>query len=202
MSAEATSLSSPAKEHENALIPSGVLGMLVFIACEIMYFAALFSAYLVVSAGASEWPPADQPRLPIATSTFNTLILLLSGFLVFRSNKQFRASGVIADAKKCLGWAIACGAFFVAFQGLEWVRLIDYGLTMQSSSYGSFFYLIVGSHALHAFIAIVLLGYQYLKLNQGKLRDSEFWTMQVFWYFVVGVWPFLFVLVYLNGGHS
>ena len=202
MSADVTSLPDSVKEHENALIPSGVLGMLIFVACEIMYFAALFSAYMVVSAGASEWPPADQPRLPVATTALNTLILLLSGFLLFRANQKFRVSGVLADAKKCLGWAIACGAFFVAFQGVEWIRLIGYGLTMQSSSYGSFFYLIVGSHALHAFIAIFLLGLQYLKLKKDQLRDTEFWTMQVFWYFVVGVWPFLFVLVYLNGGKS
>lgn len=189
---------APTSPRENPLIPNGVLAMLIFIACEVMFFAALFSAYLVVSAGATEWPPADQPRLPVATTAVNTLILALSGVLLFKSNNRFRRSGNIADAGQLLGWAIVCGAVFVAIQGFEWVRLLNYGLTMLSSPYGSFFYLIVGAHASHAVIAICLLFAQFRKLRQGRLHATDFWTMQAFWYFVVLVWPFLFGIVYFN----
>ena len=194
----AAAATAPNAPRENSLIPNGVLGMLIFIACEVMFFAALFSAYLVVSAGATEWPPADQPRLPVATTSINTLILLLSGVLLFKSNNRFRQSGNLADAKPLLGWAIACGAVFVAIQGFEWARLLNYGLTMRSSPYGSFFYLIVGSHGAHAVIAICLLFAQFRKLRRGRLLATEFWTMQAFWYFVVLVWPFLFGIVYFN----
>lgn len=198
MSAAAATTPTPGESRGNALIPNGVLGMLIFIACEVMFFAALFSAYLVVSAGATEWPPADQPRLPVATTAANTLVLLFSGVLLFNSNRRFRQTGNLSDAKPLLGWAIACGVFFVGVQGVEWIRLLDYGLTMRSSPYGSFFYLIVGSHATHAVIAICLLFAQFLKLRQRRLRATEFWTMQAFWYFVVLVWPFLFGIVYFN----
>ena len=172
--------------------------MLLFVACEVMFFAALFSAYMVVSAGVAEWPPADQPRLPVATTAANTFILLLSGLFMFLSNQRFRKSGNLGDARTFLGYSIGCAVFFVAFQGFEWARLLSYGLTMQSSSYGSFFYLIVGTHAFHAVIAIGLLIYQFFKLRKNQLSAVEYWTMQVFWYFVVAVWPFLFFLVYLN----
>ena len=40
--------------------------------------------------------------------------------------------------------SLALGAFFVIFQGYEWVRLIGQGFTLTSSSLGSFFYLIAG----------------------------------------------------------
>ena len=68
MNAAAATLETTPNVRRNSVIPNGVLGMLIFIACEVMFFAALFSAYLVVSAGATEWPPADQPRLPVATT--------------------------------------------------------------------------------------------------------------------------------------
>ena len=87
---------------------------------------------------------------------------------------------------------------FAAVQRMEWTRLIHYGLTLQSSSYGSFFYLIIGAHALHAVAALVLMMHVYHTFANGTLRVSRFWAAQVFWYFVVGLWPFLYVLVYLS----
>ena len=46
------------------------------------------------------------------------------------------------------------GAFFVLFQGVEWVALLREGLTLTSSTHGAFFYLIIGTHALHAVVAL------------------------------------------------
>ncbi len=51
----------------NAVMPSGELGMLLFILMEIMFFGGLISAFLVLSADSGAgWPPAGQPRLPVA----------------------------------------------------------------------------------------------------------------------------------------
>ena len=35
------------------------------------------------------------------------------------------------------------------------------------------------------------------KLARGDLSRFTFWPAQIFWYFVVGVWPLLYWLVYL-----
>ena len=88
------------------------------------------------------------------------------------------------------------GGLFVLFQGYEWVQLLGEGLTMQSSQYGSFFYMIVGFHALHAIAAISILAFLYVKGIQGTLTAEVLWSGQIFWYFVVGIWPFLYLLVY------
>ena len=56
-------------------VSSGVIGMLIFMVTEAMFFAALISAYLVIRSGIEEWPPWGQPRLPIETTAFNTLVL-------------------------------------------------------------------------------------------------------------------------------
>ena len=95
------------------------------------------------------------------------------------------------------GLSLALGAFFVLFQGTEWLGLIREGLTLRSSTYGAFFYLIVGAHALHAVAAISCLAWAWARLRQGILSDSEFKTVQVFWYFVVLVWPIIYFQVYL-----
>jgi len=163
-----------------------------------MTFSAFISAYLVVSSSAPEWPPADQPRLPVEATAFNTLILLLSGLFTFRANKAFFLPDQETKACKLFLIAILLGSFFVLFQGYEWIGLIQYGFTMTSGPYGSFFYLIVGGHALHAVVAIAILAIAYRKMKQATLTPSEFWTGQAFWYFVVGLWPVLYWLVYLN----
>ena len=63
------------------IVPNGVLGMLLFVAVEVMLFAGLISGFVVVKASALVWPPIGQPRLPVEETLVNTAALLLSGFL-------------------------------------------------------------------------------------------------------------------------
>ena len=143
------------------------------------------------------WPPPDQPRLPIGLTLVNTLFLLTSGVVVYFSNKALTARND-NQAKKQLGIAIALALVFVGIQGFEWVRMLGHGLTMTSSTYGSFFYMIIGCHALHVFAALTFLVRIYLKFEIDAFKRSGYWGVQVFWYFVVGVWPVLYYLVYFS----
>lgn len=178
-------------------VPSAVLGMLLFVVCEVMFFGGLISAYLVGSAGKS-WPPADQPRLPVMTTAFNTIVLLFSGWFMYRASLPPRNLKDMSAISNPLTITIGLGIFFVVLQGYEWVRLIQFGLTIQSSTYGSFFYLIVGIHALHVLAALAVLMYVRVRLKQGRLTNGAFVASQIFWYFVVALWPVLYVLVYLS----
>ena len=189
---------SPARPRRQPVVSSAVMGTLVFVASETMFFAAFISAWMVVSAGATAWPPPDQPRLPVESTAFNTAALLASGVVLFLANRARARGDAPARVSRLMLAALALGAFFVVFQGYEWFRLLRYGLTMTSSTFGGFFYLIVGTHALHAVAAIVTLGIMCRRLRAGTLRDPAFHASQVFWYFVVGVWPVLYWLVYLS----
>jgi len=177
------------------LIPSSVLGTLLFVVVEIMLFAGFISAFSIVKASAIVWPPPDQPRLPLEATALNTAALLASGVLLILARRTFRKNPV--GARKPLLASMALGAFFVIFQGVEWVKLIQAGLTLTSSNLGSFFYTIIGVHALHAVAALILLAYAWWQLQQGRLRSSLLAAAEVFWYFVVGVWPVLYMVVYL-----
>jgi len=177
------------------LIPSGVLGMLLFIFTEAMLFAGMISAHAILKGGAREWPPGNQPRLPAAETLLNTAALLASGVVLVAAHFAFRRRPKSALAP--LAITLGLGAFFVVAQGREWAALLAQGLTLSSSPYGAFFYLIIGTHALHAVGAILALGWALLRLRRGALTPVQLWTCEAFWYFVVLIWPVLYLRVYL-----
>jgi heme/copper-type cytochrome/quinol oxidase subunit 3 len=177
-------------------LPNSVLAMIIFIATEIMFFAALMSAHTIARATVlgGVWPPG-QPRLPVERTAVNTAILLLSGILLWIGNR--RMSVEPERAQRYVAAAITTGIAFVLLQGMEWVALLREGLTMTSSNHGAFFYLIVGAHALHAVVAIVALTWVYVLMRRGTLAPSTFTATQMFWYFVVILWPVIYLRVYL-----
>ncbi len=189
------SLRVTSDSRPRAILPSPILGMLIFVIAEMMMFAGLMSAFSIVKAGALGWPPPGQPRLPVEATAFNTAVLLASAVFLFVANRTYARNRNLA--KRPLFTAMGLGAFFVSFQGYEWVSLIRQGLTLTSSNHGSFFYLIVGMHGLHAIAGLSVLGWAALALSRGRLAPSSFAATQVFWYFVVGLWPVLCFMVYL-----
>jgi heme/copper-type cytochrome/quinol oxidase subunit 3 len=176
---------------------NGVIGMLIFVGTEVMFFAGLISAFTIGRTTAiGGWPPPGQPRLPITETAFNSAALLASGVCLYLAWRAYRRDP--PRALKPFVAALALGAFFVVFQGLEWAALIAEGLTLRSSTHGAFFYLIVGVHALHAVVALGVLAWALRLLVRKSLPPSVFATVQIFWYFVVGVWPVLYWRVYLS----
>lgn len=177
---------------------SATLGMALFVFAEIMLFSGFVSAYAIVQGSAMPgmWPPPDQPRLPIERTALNTLALVASGVLLFLGGRRFRRAGAAAAQGWMLG-ALALGAAFVLFQGFEWVALLRHGLTLTSSQLGAFFYLIIGTHGLHALAAILALGWGVAAMRAGRLKESALGAIELFWYFVVLVWPLLYWKVYL-----
>lgn len=177
------------------LLPSSVLGMLLFIFTEVMLFAGFISAHTIARAGAQAWPPAGQPRLPFRETLINSAALLASGAILLVAHLAFRKRP--ADARGPASLALLFGLAFVIAQGREWVALIGEGLTLTSSTYGGFFYLIVGAHALHALGAILALAWALARLWRDRLSWAQFSTVAAFWYFVVLVWPVIYLKVYL-----
>jgi cytochrome c oxidase subunit 3 len=177
------------------ILPNGMMGMLIFVGTELMLFAGFVSAFTIMRAQALSWPPPGQPRLPFGGTALNTLALLASGVALVLARRAYRRSPAAVRAP--LLAAIALGALFVVLQGREWVALIAEGLTLTSSALGSFFYLIVGAHALHALAALGGLVYAWRRLERGWLPAGVFGAAEVFWYFVVGVWPLIYWRVYL-----
>jgi heme/copper-type cytochrome/quinol oxidase subunit 3 len=178
------------------IAPNGVIGMGIFIVTELMFFAGLISAHTLVKMTAIDgWPPPGQPRLPVGETMINTTGLIFSGVLLVVAHRRFREAASTAMRPMLL--ALLLGGFFVVFQGMEWVALLREGLTLTSSTHGGFFYLIVGAHALHAVVGLLALAWAYRQLRKGNLVLSQLLTVEMFWYFVVALWPVLYWRVYL-----
>jgi heme/copper-type cytochrome/quinol oxidase subunit 3 len=196
MDSRTASIRLISKEHgEPRVISNGVLGMSLFILTEIMLFSGMISAFSIVRASSAIWPPPDQPRLPLEETAVNTVALFLSGLLLYLAQHRFKTDR--ASARTPLVASIALGTFFVVFQGWEWSSMLAQGLTLTSSTLGSFFYLIVGTHAIHAIVAIGLLIGTWRRLERGWLQPSQLATTALLWYFVVGAWPLVYWRVYL-----
>jgi cytochrome c oxidase subunit 3 len=184
-------------QRRGPLVDSAVLGTLIFIGTELMFFSGLLSAYNIARARvpASIWPPPDQPRLPIEATAFNTGLLLLSGVLVLLATEAMKRKKAFALPLVVVGWFM--GAAFVGLQGREWAELLSQGMRMQTSSYASFFYLIVGTHGLHAIGALLPMAWVIGKMATQTATLGQLRAAQVFWSFVVLVWPVVYAMVYL-----
>jgi heme/copper-type cytochrome/quinol oxidase subunit 3 len=99
-----------------------------------------------------------------------------------------------------LGLTAILGTVFLAVQGYEWLRLIQFGLTVSSSVYGGLFYTLIGFHALHVFGALVWLMVVFALARRGHYSKDRYLGVQtcaMYWTFVVALWPALYGLVYL-----
>ena len=181
-------------------INNAVLAVMLFLGTDVMLFVALIGAFFVFRYGGTDWPPLGQPRLPITVTGINTLILLASGFTMLRALQTIRAGNVSGFLKRLMLTA-GLGLTFLLIQGSEWLRLIGFGLTMSSSVYGSIFYTLIGCHALHVLGAVVWLVVVNFKAHRRHYTAENNIGVQLcamYWFLVVGLWPVLFVVVYLK----
>jgi len=175
------------------------LAILFFIGAESMFFAALISALFVLRLGTPVWPPPLQPRLPVGVTGVNTLVLLASSWAMLAAGRALRHDDRRALIRG-LAAAAALGMLFLAVQGYEWARLVSFGLTVTSGTYGTTFYTLIGTHALHVFGALIWLGVTLALAARGSfssVRTSPVRACAMYWHFVVGLWPILYVTVYL-----
>jgi cytochrome c oxidase subunit III len=190
----------PAEDHHKpGGISSSLLGMVLFIASEVMFFGGLFGAYFTIRSAAPEWPPPDNPHLSAPYAAVLTAILVTSsvtmqfGVWAIRKNNQRRLILWLAVS-------LLLGAIFLAMQALEYANLIEEGMTLSSGVFGSTFYTLTGFHGAHvaggaAFILIVLL-----RARSGQFTARYHDTVEMasyYWHFVDVVWIGLFSTIYL-----
>ena len=179
------------------VVPSAVLGTLVAVGTEIMFFMALVSAYIVIKAGVgANWIPPSEVRLPVLTTAFNTFVLTLSGVALYMAGRLMKTRGPDKLTQRTFLAAILLATFFVGFQGYEWVQLIKAGMAINSGIFGACFFLLIGAHGLHAAAVILAMVWLFLRMKQGTLTQAHMTALQIFWAFIVGVWPILYGLVY------
>ncbi len=179
-------------------IEPAMLGLLLFIVIELMFFAGMISAYLVFRFSPVVWPPVGQPRLPIEVTAVNTVVLLLSGFTFYKALKVLR-QGKKGVYLSLLTLTTFLGIQFLVTQGYEWIQLVKFGLSVHSNVYGGFFYSLVGLHGVHVFGGVLALFWVLIRSLMGAYSAKDNLGVDLcrtYWFFVVGLWPILFSLIY------
>jgi heme/copper-type cytochrome/quinol oxidase subunit 3 len=181
------------------VVSNAVLGMLIFVVTEIMFFAAFVSAFLVIKAKVfGVWAPPGDVMLPRLATGFNTAVLLASGGLMTAATLSHAKAPFNAKAKSLYLQGALLGTFFVLFQGYEWMKLISYGMTMTSGLFGATFFLLIGSHGLHAAVAVIAMAICGWQMWKNTLDPERLKGLLVFWLFVVLIWPVLYGMVYFS----
>ena len=183
-------------------VPTGVLAVLIIVAVEVMFFGGLISSFLVQRMRAIEWPPPGQPNLPVLVTAINSIFLIISALTMHFAVRSIKNTVKLKRTKIWLIITLFLGILFVAIQGYEWIKLLTYEkpLTPTSSILGAYFYTIIGAHGIHVIAGLILLIIVIMQFLKGKYNDKAYVGLSVsriYWFFVVGLWPILYFLVYL-----
>tara|TARA_Y100000994_G_C15490007_1_gene358933 strand:+ start:92 stop:658 length:567 start_codon:yes stop_codon:yes gene_type:complete len=185
------------KSPQKELVSNSQIAMIIFIAAELMFFSGLISTFLVFRFSGEPWPPPFQPRFPIPLTAINTVLLTISSFTMWQTQKKIKQKSNFLSS---FSITIFLGITFLLIQGFEWIKMLNFGLSAKTTPYGSTFYVIIGTHAAHVLGAVIWLFLLFLKVLIKKpenLTDSNVSLCAMYWHMVVGLWPILFILVYL-----
>jgi cytochrome c oxidase subunit 3 len=181
-------------------LPSrGIVGMACLILAESAIFIIFVVAYLYYIGKSLTGPtPREVLELPI----FSTICLLSSSITVHFAVHSLRAGNV----NRCAAWlaaTILLGGIFIAATAKEWYELIyHYGLTIRTNLFGTTFYSLVGLHASHVIVGLIMLSLAFIFAIAGKATQAHSERLEVlslYWHFVDAVWVVVFTVVYIVG---
>ncbi|WP_142111157.1 cytochrome c oxidase subunit 3 [Rarobacter incanus] len=196
--------------HVNRPNPVSV-GTIVWLASELMFFAGLFAMYFTVRATlpSEEWAQGPS-HLNVPQALIVTIVLVLSSvtcqFGVIAAERfQPVRTGKLWQLNKwgLVEWTtltFILGSIFIAGQVLEYAELVEHGLTISSSPYGSVFFLATGFHGLHVIGGLIaflfVLGRTFTAKNFGHHEATTAVVVSYYWHFVDVVWIVLFGVIY------
>ncbi len=183
----------------NSAASRGRAGVIGFIVAETSLFAVFVVAYLFYI-GKSVAGPA--PKAVLDLPLVGTICLLSSSLTVALATRAL-AAGRVARAGSWLFVTVALGLAFLAGTAQEWRRLIvERGLTIGTNLFGSTFYPLVGLHASHVIVGLVMLSLCVAFAWSGALKAIHAERVELvswYWHFVDGVWIVVFTVVYVVG---
>jgi cytochrome c oxidase subunit 3 len=190
--------SDPKDEHW--ILPyKGTVGMWCLITAESAMFLIFVVAYIFYLGKNLTGPTPQQVLSP---PIFITICLLSSSLTV-----HFSAAALAKRSQSgFVGWLIGTillGVIFLLGTGREWRELIfKRGLTIHTNLFGTSFYSLVGLHATHVIVGLLMLSIVLVLALFGRVDEEhapQFHTLSLYWHFVDAVWVVVFTVVYIIG---
>jgi len=172
-----------------------ILGVVLFLGSELMFFAAWFATYFDLRGRNAVWPP-PYVHLDTLESAIGTFFLGISSLFVFFAVRDVRAERQRA-ARSWFGAAIACGVVFIAIAIHGW---IDDKFGINTSAYGSVYFGVTCFHGLHVTAGLIALTYAFFGANRSAFVGADaagaeaigyYWHF-VFFVWLLGIWPMIY----------
>ncbi len=201
------------RTHHTQVVQLGLrYGMILFIASEVLFFAAFFWAFFDASlypgawnqpvkteATGGIWPPKGTSIIaPFDLPLMNTLILLLSGTTLTWAHHAI-VEGNKRDAVRGLLCTVVLGVIFTGVQAYEYMHA---PFTLDQNVYSSTFFLATGFHGFHVLVGTTFLFVCLFRTMKNQFTPKQHFGFEAaawYWHFVDVVWLFLFFCIYWWG---
>ena len=184
-----------------ALSPVKV-GMLTFLGSEAAFFGTLIMTYVYFLRQTIHGEPNPSQVFRLPTVLAASTCLFSSSATIYMAEKALRRN----SRQTFLGWwglTIVLGVLFLLGTMLEWNDLIGrWGLTISRNLFGSTYFTLVGFHALHVTIGVIVMSIVFGLAWRRQITERNETGVEVvswYWHFVDGVWAVVFTLVYVVG---
>jgi cytochrome c oxidase subunit III len=176
----------------------GTVGMACLIVAESAIFIIFVVAYIFYIGKSLSGPTPAVLELPI----FGTVCLLSSSITVHFAVGSLRKAK-FGSLTLWMAGTVLLGAIFLLTTAREWYHLInDEGLTIRTNLFGTTYYSLVGLHASHVIVGLIMLTLVLGFSLFGRVREHHAEKLEVlslYWHFVDGVWVVVFTVVYIVG---
>ncbi len=171
-----------------------VLGVVLFLSSELMFFAALFAGYFELRANRAQWPPPMVQLNPYEAG-YGTFLLFVASVVMVLATKAMDRNNMRAARWWTLSAIVAAVGFV-----LESIHsYADDAFGISTNAYGSIYYTMTGFHLLHVIAGIgiltaLLVGMRSPALQVNRRAGAE--AMTYYWHFVFIVWVGIFATIY------
>jgi cytochrome c oxidase subunit III len=177
----------------------GKVGMACLIIAESAIFTIFVVAYLYYTGKSLTGP---TPREVLEAPIFYTICLLSSSLTIHLASRFLERAN--RGAFLALWFVtIVLGGLFLYGTGQEWHRLIyERGLTISTNLFGTTYYSLVGLHATHVTVGLLMLTIVLLFGLAGRVgreQSARIDVLSMYWHFVDAVWVVVFTVVYVLG---
>lgn len=177
-----------------------IFGFWVFLACEIMLFATLFTSYFTLEHRVGSGPSGAE-IFEITPILIETFILLTSSFMIGLAIHAMRLG-----RKKAMmvffGITLLLGLSFLSVEIYEFVHYVNVGAGLQTSAFTAILLSTLGTHGAHVTFGLfwgVMIMIQLKKDGLNARTANKSFIFSLYWHFLDVVWIFIFSFIYLKG---
>jgi len=176
------------------------LGIWLFLASEVMLFGGLFSTYVLLRVGATEWP-LGASLLNVPIGTFNTIVLIGSSVTMVMAHSSLKLSD-FNKYKLYMGATILLALTFLCVKGYEYWEKIESAHLPADSTYLAIYWTMTGLHGIHIIGGVIVNAYLWgpgsgMWRTKREQFENRVEAAGLYWHFVDLVWIILFTIVYL-----